>query len=51
MLLALTLVFECNDSNDGTNANNMISQHFKYCKHFFAVLKYFLHFDKYAPKT
>ena len=50
MLLALNPVFEHNDSNDGTNANNIISQHFKYCKHFFALLKYFLYFDNYAPK-
>lgn len=51
MLLALNPVFERNYSNDGTNANNMISQHFKDCKYFFAVLTYFLYFDKYAPKS
>ncbi len=51
MLLALNPVFERKDSNDGTNANNMISQHFKDCKHFFALLQYFLYFDKFAPKT
>ena len=51
MLLALNPVFERKDSNDGTNANNMISQHLIDCKYFFALFQYFLYFDKYAPKT
>lgn len=50
MLLALNPVFERKNSNDGTNANSIISHYYKDCKWFFAVFTYFLFFDDYSPK-